>query len=129
MCSVPGENSSEVIVDVIGHPRTSGLPPTIVTWLRSKPSGIDGADGVGIGEGDGAGAGAGTGAGCAAGAGRFSTSVPLTGPRQVVPLYGIRSVLPLFSTVPLPVSVNAHAGIPGSDPVPVIVRTAAFPLS
>src|SRR5439155_18469978 len=50
-----------------------------------------------------------------------STSVPRTGPRQVVPVYGIRSVDSLSSIVPVPFNVKLHGGSPGklADPVTV----------
>src|SRR4030095_11348887 len=124
MWIVPPPNCSEVISDVIAQLRMSGLPPTKRTAFRSNPPGADG----GAGAGAGAGAGGGSGVGCAAGCGLCSTSVPCTGPKQVVPEYGMRSVLPLSSIVPTPLSEKAH-GRPDRLAVPEIASCTVEPFN
>src|SRR5438270_720939 len=53
MWNVPGEKTSDVIVEVTGQLRTSGLPPTMMTEPTPNPAG---AGPLGPGTGDGGGA-------------------------------------------------------------------------
>jgi hypothetical protein len=84
---------------------------------------------LGVGGGWGTGVGSGGGAGAAAGCGLCSTSVPCTGPRQVVPVYGRFSVLPLSSMLPFAVTLNGQFGMPGMLPAPSIVTATLLPFN
>ena len=65
----------------------------------------------------------------AAGACLRRTSVPPTGPRQVVPVYGIRSVVPLSSIVPVPLSEKLQLGRPGRVALPLAVIGTVVPFT